>query len=517
MIQYIKAKRTMPKNLLSNKYLYFKKQGTALFIRTPFSATKDLVQYPVSDLSAGDAYHNALFGPSYNYLIDNSTPYTNSQSWLGSNFHATDDDICPLNYNTNFMGGNHGANICHNLTVASHDKTSADLGSSWTDAGGKTWFLVRIVDATHLWIITDFTNNPTNGYWINNDSIGASPLTHAAGATHTANIIFTASPSVQFTPSVKNITLKILLDGMIVPTDNTVYQCAFLDIVQEYDICDPRTVLAYMKANIGKTIPQAIADVSITADVHMNVRYRYHPNGSCVIYHEINTVNYLSQMYFSGIQSNGLSYSGLKLLQYIPRVKPIVGSVKTWDFTIPQEIQGSFETIGVYTTSWKDSQKPPFRFTQLIKDSSNNPIIGFTLGYSLSKLGTIDSTRKSVPSACSINGSTRKQYPYILNTFNANAGVTYNAICYRGYFDPNSINGATVYQYHEEGNELIVDIDYHINVAEVHLPIPAGWNGKTITILHSDGNITFGTNVIDGDGIIVTVTGGYGSATIKIS
>lgn len=162
--------------------------------------------------------------------------------------------------------------------------------------------------------------------------------------------------------------------------------------------------------------------------------------------------------------------------------------------------------------------KPPFRFTQLLRDGSNVPIISFTQGYSLSKGNTVDVTRKDLVTAKAfyIPVSTLKNYPYVIGAVSEAGGQTFKAVIYRGYFDPNNIKGATVYQYHQEGNELIVDIDFHTNVTGVHMPVPAGWNGKTITVLDSDGSITV-PNVVSGNGITVSVTGGYGSATLKIA
>jgi hypothetical protein len=503
----------LPSTMKANPYMYFKKNSTLMYVRTPFDATNDLVQYLKS---VKDGTNIPIFAFGNTYLLDKTTAYTNAANWAGTLWHAVDDDNAPLYYNGSYNGANHAPYACRTLTVISHDKTAADLGSAWQDAGAKTWYLVKIISATSLQVISDFGTDETNGYWTFNTAIGASPLTHVSGATHTADITFSATAVSGFFPMAKNVSTTVWIDGLYPPVDGTVYQCAFLDIKESYDICDPRTTLAYMKANIGKTIVEAVADSTVTADASIVNRFRFFPNGSCVQYTSLTTVNYLNELSFSAIQSYKLQ--GDNLYQYIPRVNPYVGSVKTWDFTTPELISGTFETVTlVNATHSKDADNPPFRFTQISKTSGGVPTIGFTLGYSLTKLDSVDTSRAvSAATAYTIDATTRKQYPRLIYATSKAGGLTFSTMCYRGYFDPNNVNGATVYQYHEEGNELIVDIDYHTSVDHVCLPIPANWYGKTVSTLHSDGTITIHTGTVTGAGVVVSVTD-YGSATLKIS
>jgi|LSQX01.3.fsa_nt_gb hypothetical protein len=510
-----------PPYMLANKPMYLKKTGNDMWIRTPLNATQDLVQKLYASLAAlwnSNGYENPIFCPNRTHLLANSTAYTYAASWDGTNCHYNGDDICPLFYNGSYMAGGHGVYACRTLTVASHDKVAADLGSIWQDAGARQWTLVRILDATHLQFIPDFTTN-AGGAWSFSTTIGASPLTHVSGATNTTNVVYTATAISILSPAVKNVTLKILLDGMLEVVDNTVNQCNFVDIVQTYEVCDPRTILTYMKANTGKTIPEAVANIAVTPDITTTVIYRYMPNGSCTVYQKITTVNPVTDISMGGVQSISLDYASIsgKLIEYIPRSKSWVGSVGTWDFKIPTEIQGTFEESALTSDRWDNVAKPPFRATQILKTTAGVPVIGFSLGYSLSKKDTVDSIRKdTVSSAVTINGSSRKQYLGGRYAATLAVGVTWELLCFRNYFDPNNIYGATVYEYHEEGNELIVDIDFHSTVDRVCMPIPAGWYGKSISTLHSDGTITIHNSTVNGNGIIVSVTD-YGSATLKIS
>jgi len=505
-------------NLDTNPYMYVKKDDNNIWLRTPFNSIYDLVLNFFADYSAesGATYYNPLFAFQSTQLLDINTVYTFAQSWVGTEYHSTTDDLAPMRYNGTYIGGGHGANIVKKITVTSHDKVTADLGSIWADADSKQWTLVRVVDATHLQFLADLTTGE-NGNWVGDTTMGASPLTHVSGATNTGDIAFSASATDQLLPGVKNVSQRFLVDGQVSIVDDAVYQCAFFDIIQEYQIVDPRTLLTYMKANIGKTIIEANADSSVTADCTIVSRYRFSPNGSCVVYHEASAVNYLASVYWGGLQSAKLAYDTGKLIEYIPRVKSFTGSVKTWDFAATEEIQGDFEEISLGSAKWNDTNKPPFRYAQIVQTAEGVPVIGFSAGFSLSKLDTVDTTRKTRVSPEAFNiYTTRKTYMHETYYNALIAGTTHKHLAYRVYFDPNNISSATVYQCHQEGNELIIDVDFHITVDHICMPVPAGWYGKAITTLDSNGTITIHNNTVGLDGIVVSVTS-YGGATLKIS
>jgi hypothetical protein len=507
--------------------LYFKKNGNDIWLRTAFNDTNDLVQKLYANMATKYAtvYWNPIFCPNRTSLLAKNTALDYATSWDGTTYHYTDDDAYPLNYNGTYMGGNHGPNCCRNVTITGHDKATADLGSIWQDAGTKQWTLVRIVDANTLQFCPEFTVSSDS--WAFSTTIGAAPLSHVSGATHTGDIAFTASVVSELLPCVKTVVTTILKDGVtdisvdgIDAMTSNVFECDFIDIKQTYSIPDPRTIPTYMQANVGKTIAEAIVDSSVTADVNVAITYRFYSNGTCVVYHTVTAVNKVNTVLFGGVQSIALNYgtASRKLLEYIPRAKSFVGSTATWDFKTPSLISGTFEEINLTSARWEDANKPPFRFTQVLEASDDTKLIGFTLGYSLDKTITIDSVRKNnlagLQGAFNMPASSRKQYPVAEYATSLSAAAYINALCYRSYFDPNGIQGATVFEYHQEGESLIVDIDFNQTVSDITFELPSGWYGKTVTILDSAGTITV-SNTVGLDGITVSVTD-YGSATLKI-
>lgn len=508
----------------ANPKMLFKKRGTDMWLRTPYDGTYDLIQ------KISSAYtDNGILEPLTTTVISKSTAKDFATSWDGGTlWHNVIDDAAPFKYNGTYIGGGHGAYLAQNIAVSSHDKTNADLGSKWIDAGSKQWTLVKIIDTTHLLLIPDIGSH-ASGYWTFDATLGASPLTHVSGATHAGNISFTSSAIASLAPIVKNLTLQTLVDGKIdvsttsidsVPDD--VYQCDFVEFKQTYDIYDPRTLQAYMWANVGKTITEAAANASVTSEMTLSITYRFRADNSCDVYVDFTNHAPLNAFYFGGVQSGSLRYADAsrKLLEYIPRSKSWVGGVATWDFTVPTEIQTTFESIKFPTSHWANTSKPPFRFTQILKDSSGNPLIGFTLGYSLLKSKSVDATRynnlDATDGAATMQGSSRKSYPVLMASALLADETNWNGYCYRTYFNPNDIGDATVYQWHREGDALIVDIDFHETVTNQRLQLPYGLIGKTVTLLDSNGTITVHTTTVT-DGYLTVSATTYGSATVKIA
>lgn len=495
------------------KYMSIKKSGHYIYVRTPFDSTQDLTQQFYDDSTQIPSLQNPLFNFGYALLIDNTIPKTVAGNWVdGTNVHSRTDDDCPVQESGTYIGANHGANCVRNVTVASHDKTDADLGSVWQDAGTKTWYLIKVVDSTHLWFVTDFSINGTYGYWYYDTAIGASPLSHVSGATHTANVVFSSTAVTQILPSVKNIELSFLMDGKDAITEGVAYnERSFLEVTVDYDIARPPFILAYMKSNIGSTIQDALDDDSVTADIHVQDVHRFDSLGCCRHKTTLTTLEYIYQFRAGGIQSLGLTKTGRKIFEYLPGTLTIGGS----DYTIPVDITSGISLTIFDSTYWKDSNKPPYRGTQILKTTEDALIIGFSLGYSLQFGDTIFDTRKTkvINRAFSLSAD-NKQYPQVVYDQNTPADTTITIHAFSGYYDPNNIGNATVFQCHQEENSLIAEIDYHTNVTNEILTLPVDCTGKTVTVLTSDGNITIGSTITTG--LDITVADGYGSATVKI-
>lgn len=525
LLDFIKAKKyTDAKvNLLeAGRDMYYKQNGNNAWIRTPFNATYDLVQKIVFDRTAGNpsAQENPIWGFVQGDFVPVATAKDFTTAWAGTQILYNLDDVAPLYYNATYIGGGHAAAQVRAITVASHDKTVADLGSKWTDGAAKEWWLVKIQSPTVLWVMPSFGSSGTS--WVlGNLTFTGTTLTHVSGATHTTSIEFSAPATTQMHPGVRNESQAVLLDGQITPVDGVVYKCKFVDIIQDYDIPNPKLTLDYMKVNIGKQIYEAIEDASVSVDVHDSFRYRFFPNSSYVV---ARTSTFLSRVVIAkfGMTQNAVFVftGGRRVYQYIPYTNDYTVTGTVFNFKNIQEITGNLNTKEwlINSAGWTDANNPPFRFTQLVREADGvTPVIGMTTGYSLQKGRTVPATRKLATTGAAFMLSTaEKQYPYVAYNQEVAANTFYEALAFVGYFDPAMTNGATVFQYYQEGNDIIALVDFHSTVAFKKLPLPAEHVGKTVTVLTSDGSITVHSGLVTNEGIVVSVTD-YGSATIKIS
>ena len=127
----------------------------------------------------GKSYGNiSLIGDRYISTYPTQA-FTGFGGWKWSNYAGTDTGNAAL------WG--------HTLTVASHDKTIADVGSFWT-CNGKTYIMVRAVGklkfALYNSTATEVDTLPLTG----------GTMVHSSGAVHTASIVFSSATKEQMSP-----------------------------------------------------------------------------------------------------------------------------------------------------------------------------------------------------------------------------------------------------------------------------------------------------------------------------
>lgn len=97
------------------------------------------------------------------------------------------------------------------------------------------------------------------------------------------------------------------------------------------------------------------------------------------------------------------------------------------------------------------------------------------------------------------------------------ANTVVEATAYRIPYNLDPIPEATcaAVRLYDGGAEVV--LDFHTNVTAKAVPVPAKLNGKTVTIVDSNGNLTLDTATVENGEIIVTVTGGYGAAVLSVA
>lgn len=425
------------------------------------------------------------------------------------------DDSAPLHYFNTYIGANHGPNFVLQIVAAGHGKTVLDVGSDWTDGVGLHWCILRVVDADTLWVLSE--NLSVYPAWSFAVAISGTVLTHAADATNVAAINITGAVTVrQLTPCLQSQSKKVLLDGRELVTAPGDYACSTLHIVNAYNITNPASVRDYVRSQAGGATQPSFIHESIEADVRRTITYAYAENGSCTIIDDVRLLNPVllnASGYFSGTQAMPLTYTGKELWEYIPRLLPFVGGLKTWDFANQENIGGAFELVQFDRDHWAEADNPPDRMAQMVKSGG---AVEFGLMVGISRLRSVGDPAQRVnlvnqPMFLSAN---RKQYPAWLSAdctaypgpvSMVPAGASFQAVAFRAWWRGADNPEATCVTWYRDGRSVIVIADFHDDVAFSALRLPPQFTGMDIEVLDKTDTLTIhGSGIVAPDGVFIS-------------
>ena len=485
--------------------------GTDAYIRTKFSDTLDLVQQV--RYGTNSTWSNNVINPWSVKTIPKSTAKDGVIAAFSSGtiFASQGDDAAPLNYNGTYIGANHGAYIVHEVTVNAHGKTYADVGSRWTQ-GSNTFTIVRIVDVNKLWLVSQNTGST---YWqFVTTSLNGLALAHSTGATNTASFTPSADTLTQLLSAVNNHTKKIVADGFKELTASGVYDVEYIELIDNYDIMNPVSILSYLQSRVGTTAEQNLSVDSITSDVRVSVNYRYTLNGSCTVSTQLHKKANINFNFAGLVQANPLNYSGKTLIEYANKMKPVTVSGTSYDLSATIDATTNTALISMLKADWLDVTNPPDRVLNLVKNGSNKEF-GQVLGYSLSRGATKPSVRQNTTDAGFFNNpTTKKVYPKALV---GNLATVVNAVSYRAIYNPAILPQATIYTWYEDNGEIFVVLDIHQSASELKLPLPSMFNGKSAEVIDSHANFTLHSEIVSDGGLLCSVVNNYASVVIKLS
>lgn len=490
------------------------KAGNDIYIRTPFDATQDLV-LKVALVNGNNSTVNVQGART----IAKSNTTSPSLAWVfGTIIHSAVDDSAPLNYNGTFIGANHGASFVREVTSSGHGKAVQDVGSTWTDSAAAVWTLMKIVDANKLWFMP--SNTAAYPAWSFNSTLTGN-LTHSSGATNTGAITVGSSVLTQLWPCLQNQTAKVFLDGVTEVTADGTYACGFVDVVNTYDIANPAAVVTYVRGLVGGATQPSFIDPSIAADVHRTLTYRYSENGSCTITDGMRVLT--SGLSWSGgnfpaTQAGPLTYTGKELWQYVPRVTPKVGSLKTWNFAAQERIDGAMEQVNLTSANWSDANNPPDRMAQIVR-TAGVAEFGMMIGVSPVRGTGPAATRKFLLTDALFVSAIRKQYLKAVGTpAPITAGSYYETVAYRAYWTAGMCPQATAFTWYRDGKDIVVIADFHQNVDFAALKMPSQFTGMDVTVVDKTASATVhGNGVVTADGVLVSVNDGYGYVVLKLT
>lgn len=368
-----------------------KKAGDLVYIRTVFDSTYDLVR----TLNM----HGSNSGAS---ILTSTVLVSKSESITGSGivFHSMNDSVPPpFQVNTKSdgtysnLGGGHGTPVLDAVSTA-HGKTSADLGSTWTDGTGWEFYLVAIIDVNTLRIVGK--PKAVSGF----DKVKiqpASPLTHVSGATNTGNITFTGT-AYEYKPCINTISVKLYIDGKEITADGT-YTGDIVKIVDTHNVVDPtqpNLTPPYLPQNNGTMVKNTI-------------EYTFHANAN----HVITVDNPADWQKNTSLTNQGLiqpqcltigTYSALNA--YAMNINTTSGN----DFKNGVNLAGTISTSIPTTANFTEPTKAIQQMSQVLF-TSGNPKVGAGFGYNpLVGMGKQSELLQN-SSLFELRGSTKKYYP----------------------------------------------------------------------------------------------------------
>lgn len=487
------------------------RRGSALYIRGLFDDTYDIVTQVL--LSTG--VNSTVNVQGARKILRSAETVSGWNS--GTVLSVTGDSSAPLNYNGTYIGANHGANFVQSVTATAHGKATQDVGSEWVDGAAIKWYLMKIVDANTLWFMPQ--NGAAYPAWSFTTAMTGN-LTHSSGATNTGAITVGSKVLTQLTPAIQNQSARVFLDGVTEITGDGDYTCHFVDVVNSYDIASPAAVVTYVRGLVGGATQPSFIDPSIASDIHRTLTYRYSENGSCTITDGVRVLSTGLSWgggYFPGTQHEALNYSGKQLWQYIPRVTAITGAIKTWNFASQEQIDGSMEQVDFYNANWSDANNPPDRLAQIVK-TAGVAEFGVMIGASPVRGTGPAAIRKTLVTDALFVSAARKQYIKAVGPSAAIAqGSYYETVAYRSYWSAATCPQATTFSWYRDGKDIIVIADFHQNSSFAALKLPSQFVGRDIAVVDKTASATVHSSVLTTDGILVSITGGYGYVVLKIT
>jgi len=505
-----------------------------LYTRSAWDATWDVVQAHIVSDVPGSLTANQFVAPTGIRKIPIATSrtgmaaaYNASLDWLASQ----PDDGPPMKYNNTFIGGFHGASIVKSVTATAHGKAVGDIGSQWTSPGGVNFWLIAIPDANTLWFLSGNTSGNADRWTFNTTLAASGTMTYVTGGVNTSNISYSAQATAQLRPCLQDYSRAVKLNGTTPISVDGVYDCNHVTIVESYGIASPVSALAYVIAGRPWATAPALNHTSIDTQVLCEYTYDIHDNGSTSVlgrFENLTTLNLNTNTGYAGfVQAGPINWvvpAGAESLNlYAPRVNGIVGGVKTWNFEAGEAINGTFEALEFTSACWKEPTNPPNRTSLFVKTTATGVRSrGFALGYSLLS-GAGASLSSYINNFLSISAA-RKQYPKVVTdqALGSTAGIlpantVVTATAYRIMYNlaatPEMTTNAV--RLYEGGAEVM--LDFHQNVTAYAVPVPAKLNGKTVTIVDGNGNLTLDSAVVTAGAITVSVTGSYGAAVLSVA
>lgn len=500
------------------------KSGTYLYVRTDWTAEYDLVQ-KVDLWETATAFNNSPVRFVSVGTIPVATADADVPTTAYTATYASDitDDIAPIYINGTYIGANHGAFVAVLATMTGHGKTVEDVGSEWTDGDGDKFYIMRIVSANQVWLVSE--NKSATDIWQFVTTVTDNTLTHSSGATHTDGMSFTATAGALLMPGIKGQTRQILANGVSPITADGVTKCRWLDVQHNYTVSDVPALLDYVISQVGSATQPSFTDASIDDCVTMQHTYRYSANGACAVTQTVTTHQTVLVGLISGMQNAGLAVGGAtKGFTYAPGLSAVTVGADTYDFTARAETTTVPAAVTFPVANWLAADAPPDRVISYTgTDSATPDPFGWAIGYhTASGAGTAAARVSTLQTDAGQVYTSRKVYPRCVQglsttypTGQVPADTTISVIGYRCPVNYLANSFATNVSWYRVGSGIWLILDVHATVTDQAVALSRELANRTITVVDST-DLTVAESVVGASGITITTENGYGWAVLAL-
>lgn len=335
-----------------------------------------------------------------------------------TNVHSAADDIAPIRTQMGTVGANHGFATMAAWGPIDHDKTTADLGSVWTD-GTREYALLAIDSSGRA--IFGGSYSEANGVVTMPTITLTSNLTHVSGSTHVAPLDYTKKLGVgvaQLFPAIGKLRQKLILDGATLPEGTT--KGRELEVRESYEVLDYKSLYDTAKANVGVSYTAR----NVAGSVRVESVHRFREGGVATVDVSLTEVKPTTLAACGFVQSVALNGT---VTRYLPGVKTKGGF--DWSAGVP--LAGYAVSQLITTTDLHVATAPPVLSLDVRTD------VGFALGVKPWAAGVTSSTARLAEAPTNLwdMRNTKKSYP--TGVLSESPGwVRYEAHAYRAYLTP---------------------------------------------------------------------------------
>ncbi|MBO4632361.1 MAG: hypothetical protein J5858_10600 [Lentisphaeria bacterium] len=510
-------------SLAAQEKITVRKTGDEFVVRSEFSPTHDLV------------IRNWRIANEGAYLIPKDVPLKDYRK--GLLVHLNNDEYPATAFQTwGFLSGNHGSVYGRTLVIPDHQMTTADIGGKITEEDGYPYIIMQITDKDKILV------HPWGS---------GSDYAHRLRHHRKAPLFYKGKPLpyqksilAQLRPLNRITDYRLLADGKTPVPEDTDVVCDFVDLIFVHDVISPNAAVRSVMENPGKKpSPEWVGSwnmmmvntpelqkqypeyMKLAAMATYSNLYRFEARGANVLYRK---AVYHSKL--KGVSSLDVMYGWFgeitrkkKQYFYIPKMKPLQLKGRTkddpvldCDFSANYLMPEKMNLHVIFTK--KDALDPedlPDRFIRTAGD--NEPELGIALGYSLINGCTARKNKSAERDQFYHFWYTKKMYPYVYSLREIEPGKTMETVCYKQYFNPKLEPDATSFYWHREGKSWLVYLDFHKELKDKLIRLPAFFAGKKITVVEKTPSLTLHTEkTIPAEGIRLDVSGKHGYIVLKL-